>query len=376
MDLLREAPGAEIVFEAVAGEPGVYVVGGAVRDALLGRVPKELDLVVEGDATEVAARAAHRVDGKLLIHERFKTATITTEGFSFDIASARKETYTRPGALPDVQLGATITEDLARRDFTINAIAVDLARGRAVEWPGAREDLEQRRLKVLHERSFIDDPTRMLRLIRYAARLDFEIDPGTRRLIDPRLTDTVTGDRLGNELRLLLDEPAAGLDLLAETGLATKLVGPEFEPVDFGLKGPLALAACCTRIPRERLTQRLDHLGFRASERHVIIAAATRFDQLHEQLDVGDAELWRLLHRERPETAELLAAAGNPRAQDWLQDVRHRKLEITGADLIAHGLTGAQIGEGLSAATQAMLEGKATDRMAQLEAARQWSSER
>src|SRR4051794_28840751 len=376
MDLLREAPGAAIVFEAVAGETGVYVVGGAVRDALLGHIPRELDLVVEGDAIALARRAAARVNGPLVVHERFRTATITAEGFGFDVASARRETYSRPGALPDVTLGATITEDLARRDFTVNAIAVDLARDRAVEWPGARADLERRTLRVLHERSFIDDPTRMLRLARYAARLAFETAPDTRRLLDPRLTDTVTGDRLGNELRLALYEPPATLALLEQTGLGAHLLGREFTAVDYGLQGPLALAACVTRVPRERLTQRLDHLGFRASERHVIVAAATRFGALHTHLDVSDADLWRLLHRERPETAELLAAAGDRRAQDWLDDVRHRKLEINGADLIADGLTGARVGEGLTAATLAMLEGKARDRATQLEVARQWSNHR
>src|SRR3954447_359276 len=98
MDLLREAPGAEIVFAAVEGEERVYVVGGAVRDALLGRVPKELDLVVEGDAPAVARRAAERIDGTVLVHERFGTATVTADGFSFDLASARRESYPRPGA--------------------------------------------------------------------------------------------------------------------------------------------------------------------------------------------------------------------------------------------------------------------------------------
>jgi tRNA nucleotidyltransferase (CCA-adding enzyme) len=370
MKLLREAPGAEIVFEAIAGEERVFVVGGAVRDALLGRVPKELDLVVEGDALPVARRAAERVRGALLVHERFGTATITADGFSFDVASARQETYPRPGMLPEVTLGATIEQDLARRDFTINAIAFGLDDEELVEWPGARQDLEDRVLRVLHERSFRDDPTRMLRLIRYAARLKFNTHADTRRLIDPRLTDTVTGDRLGNELRLLAEEPPAALFLLERTGLGAKLLGRRFAVADYGLRGPLALAACVTRVPREELTQRLDHLGFRASERHIIVAAATAFERLHGNLDVSDAELWRLLRRERPETAELLAAAGDAGAQRWLDDVRHRRLEITGADLIAQGLTGAAVGQGLAAATVAMLEGKAQDREAQLEAAR------
>src|ERR1700742_3656139 len=152
MDLLRAAPGAEVVF--APAEPGLYVVGGAVRDAFLGRVPRELDLVVEGDAVALARRAAARVGGTLTVHERFGTATVQTEGFSFDVASARRETYARPGALPDVELGATIREDLARRDFTINAMAIGLFDGEVVEWDGARADLDAGVLRVLHDGSF------------------------------------------------------------------------------------------------------------------------------------------------------------------------------------------------------------------------------
>src|SRR4051794_22425134 len=103
MDLLRAAPGAEIVLEAVAGEHGIYVGGGAVRDALLERVPRELDPVVEGDASAVARRAAERTGGSVTAHERFGTATVLADGFAFDLASARRETYARPGALPDVR---------------------------------------------------------------------------------------------------------------------------------------------------------------------------------------------------------------------------------------------------------------------------------
>ena len=147
----------------------MYVVGGAVRDALLGQVPRELDLVVEGDAVPVARRAAERVGGALTVHERFGTATVLTDGFAFDLAGARRERYPRPGALPEVELGASIEEDLARRDFTVNAMAVPCSTATRTDWPGAREDLEAGVLRVLHDRSFVDDPTRMLRLVRYAA---------------------------------------------------------------------------------------------------------------------------------------------------------------------------------------------------------------
>ena len=167
----------------------MHVVGGAVRDALLGRVPRELDLVVEGDAVAVARRAAERVGGTLTVHERFGTATVRTGEFAFDLATARRERYPRPGALPEVELGATIAEDLARRDFSVNAMAVSLRDGARTDWPGAREDLDHGVLRVLHDRSFADDPTRMLRLVRYAARLGFAPDPRTAALVDPALSD-------------------------------------------------------------------------------------------------------------------------------------------------------------------------------------------
>src|SRR4051812_35858470 len=165
----------------------------------MGRVPRELDLVVEGDAIAVARRAAERVGGALTVHERFGTATVLAAGYAFDLAGARRETYARPGALPDVELGASVAQDLERRDFTVNAVAIRLVDGERIEFPGAQADLDAGVLRVLHERSFVDDPTRMLRLVRYGARLGFRADPATERLVDPALVDTVTGDRLGNE---------------------------------------------------------------------------------------------------------------------------------------------------------------------------------
>ena len=121
---------------AVAGEPGVHVVGGAVRDALLGRMPAELDLVVEGDAEPVARRAAERLGGEVTVHERFGTATVHAPPAVFDVTSARAETYPAPGALPEVRLGVPLAEDLARRDFSVNAIAMDAADGRLTAYPG------------------------------------------------------------------------------------------------------------------------------------------------------------------------------------------------------------------------------------------------
>src|ERR1700754_5123972 len=159
---------------ALAGEDAVSVVGGAVRDVLVDRVPHELDFVVEGDAVAVARRAAKRLGGRVVVHDRFGTATVEAPEATFDLAGARRESYERPGALPAVELGAPLDEDLARRDFTVTAIALHLADGELTFHAGAREDLGARRLRVLHDASFRDAPTRLLRLARYAARLGFQ----------------------------------------------------------------------------------------------------------------------------------------------------------------------------------------------------------
>ena len=209
------------------------MVGGAVRDLLLGHEPHELDFVVEGDAVAVARRAAERLGGKVTVHERFGTATVEAPDATFDLAGARRERYKQPGALPDVELGASLRDDLARRDFTVNAIALHLADGELIWFPRAEQDLRAGRLRVLHDGSFRDDPTRLLRLVRYGARLGFEPDAHTDELaaqaVKDCALDTVTGPRLGAELRLLLREPQPeALAALERHGLGAALLGPRF----------------------------------------------------------------------------------------------------------------------------------------------------
>jgi tRNA nucleotidyltransferase (CCA-adding enzyme) len=380
LERLREVPGAAELFDALADVPGVWVVGGAVRDALLGRDPRDLDLVVEGDAAEVA----RRLGDEPLLHERFGTATANGV---VNLAAARRERYEQPGALPEVELGAPIAEDLARRDFTVNAIAVRLADGELRAVPNALEDLAARRLRVLHAGSFLDDPTRLLRLVRYAARLRFQIEQATRDLafaaVESGALATVTPSRLGHELRLLLEEPQPA----AVCGLEAFDIGPRMLPgfdVDpdlveraqrltpaDGREDLVALAATCLDASAPDLAGRLDACEFPARERDTVTAAATRARALAPVLGgLEDASaIWALLRREGAETVALAGALGAPeQAKRWLDDLRHAKLEITGDDLLAAGLEGPAIGRGLDAATAAMLDG-ATGREAQLAAA-------
>ncbi len=270
--------------------------------------------------------------------------------------------------------GASIEDDLRRRDFSVNAIALRVADGALVEHPGAREDLEAGVLRVLHDASFADDPTRLLRMARYAARLGFEPDEHTDALAAAATVDTVSGARLGSELRLLLREPQPDALLWLERyGLGAQVLGTfsadgalieaasELCPPD--AREDLAMLAICV-LGAGGLAERLDALEFTAQERQAVVAAAAA-EPLPEGLD--DAELWRLLRRERPEAVAVAGALGDRGAAErWLTDVRHRRLEINGDDLVAAGLEGPAVGAGLDAAQVAMLEGRAGGRDEQL----------
>jgi len=404
-DRLARAPAVT----ALEGEESVYVVGGAVRDLLLGREPRELDFVVEGDAVAVARRAAARLGGRATVHERFGTATVSAPEVTFDLAGARRERYERPGALPEVELGASLQEDLARRDFTVNAIALHLADRELTWFPGAEEDLRAGRLRVLHDASFCDDPTRLLRLARYAARLGFEPEPHTDELAAEASAagalDTVTGARLGAELRLALrEEQPATLLALARHGLGAGLLGAfEVDPalvaraIDLcppDARADLTALAACLEGDRAAIAARLDNLAFPADERDIVARAAADARGLAEALAtvaaggpaaaaggddsgrvagdsgrVADVDLWRLLRREPPESVALAGALGpEAAARRWLEDVRHRRLAITGDDFVAAGLSGPPVGAALDAATEAMLAGRAPTPEAQLAA--------
>ncbi len=365
LERLRDAP----ALRAVAGEPGVWVVGGAVRDALLGLEPRELDLVVEGDAIAVGRRAAERAGGELTAHERFGTATVRAGALELDLASARRERYVAPGALPEVELGASIEEDLARRDFSVNAIAVALDDGRVASVPHALEDLDRRLLRVLHDRSFADDPTRLLRLARYAARLGFAAEAHTAALAAAADLAGVSGERLGAELRLLLREPQPAALAALERHAPAVLPGLAVDPA----RTEAALAATPADARRDLVAlasawapddERLRALGFPAADRR-ILAAAGRAAQLRGALDAATrpSEVRRVLDREPVEAAAL---AGGEHARRWIAEWRHVRPALSGADLLAAGLRGPALGAALDAATDALLDGRAPDRESQL----------
>ena len=262
----------------------------------------------------------------------------------------------------------------------VNAIAVRLADGELEAVPGGLEDLAARRLRVLHERSFLDDPTRLLRLVRYAARLRFQIEEETREwafaAVEGGALATVTPARLGAELRLLL---RASRCRARPAGWRRSGSGPQLCPGLRRRPGPGRARAApdagrrrartssrsppaCSTPRRRRSPSRLDAFEFPARERDVVVAAATRARALAPVMGglEGASGLWALLRREAPETVALAGALGAPEAaRRWLEDLRHRRLAITGDDLLAAGLAGPAIGRALDAATAAMLDGEA-----------------
>lgn len=219
--LSRPMAAALFPVTAAAADAGVRiaVVGGVIRDRLLRRPPpgRDADVVVEGDAVALARRVARSRGLRARIHERFGTATLeTSDGWTIDLAGARSETYERPGALPRVS-PATLEEDLSRRDFTVNAMALELpippAPARLHDPFGGRADVARRRLRILHAASFIDDPTRALRAARYGNRLDLRLERETarrlREAVGSGALDTVSGDRIRRELERTFSEPRA-----------------------------------------------------------------------------------------------------------------------------------------------------------------------
>lgn len=195
---------------AMAGGQRLYLVGGAVRDLLLERPDLDFDLVVEGNAPTLARQLAKTSGDKVLVHRRFSTAKFQRGDLSIDLVTARSETYSRPGALPEVKSG-TIGDDLLRRDFSINAMAIDLSPksfGELFDPHRGRSDLERGLIRILHEKSFIDDATRILRALRYEQRLGFKLEQNTERLLrqNTHMLDTISGDRIRHELELILKE--------------------------------------------------------------------------------------------------------------------------------------------------------------------------
>ena len=390
---VRRLPGVERLLPALEGLPPVFLVGGAVRDLLRGEAAVDLDLAVEGDARTVARELASRLEGELREHGRFGTATVKVGELGFDLATTRRERYERPGALPAVE-PAPLAEDLGRRDFSINAMAAGLTGedlGRLHDPHGGLDDLQAGLVRVLHERSFVDDPTRLLRAVRYEARLGLAMDPDTERLARQASAGgalgTVSGPRVRDELLDLLAAPEApaaverlaelGLDhalhpalradprLVADAGLGAQAIGAD--------RALASLAALCSASPAE-LQEWLERLNLTAPERAAVARAAGGAPALARELrrELRPSELYALLVGEPPEALALAMALGAPAEPvlRFARELRGTRLEIGGDDLIAAGVpAGPAVGLALDQVMQRKLDGELVGREQELQAA-------
>jgi len=423
---LTEIPAFGRLFRAVsalaADFSGVYLVGGFVRDLLLGKPNADVDFAVEGDGIEFARRLARQLGGRVRAHQKFHTAVVLlppdsvgdgplppsvgSEPFHIDVATTRTEFYDYPAALPSVE-HASIRQDLFRRDFTINAMAVSLKGedlGNVLDFFGGLKDLDAGVIRVLHNLSFIEDPTRIFRAVRYENRYGFRMDGETRALarscVEMRLVGDLSSARLRDELVALLGESdmAWTLDRLFELGVARQ-VHPKLATGErtvelirtldqlvsrFGLADEvvlwrLRLTALTRNMSHDELFMWLEKLRLRHADRRVVRTSVILGPRLALQLaeeDLGDWDVYRLLRSVPVETVlfslgRAPAGAGRERLERFLEVLRGRTLQVSGADIVALGAgEGPAVGRVLEALLRRRVEGGIDDREAQLTAAR------
>jgi tRNA nucleotidyltransferase (CCA-adding enzyme) len=384
----------------------VYAVGGFVRDVLLGVPDEDLDLTVEGDGVAFARDLAAVTDGFCKGPSAFGTAVvIARDGHKIDVATARRETYKHPAALPAVEPG-TIRDDLFRRDFSINTLAFALNGPEAfilIDWYGGSADLAEGVIRVLHNRSFRDDPTRMFRAIRLEQRFGFILHRHTLRLlgraVDKGWIELLSGARLWRELRLMLagESPIACLRRLDELGILSHI------DADLGLSPDrLALLTRVAEARVELAETHADVLGqawpvylatlFHGLDGNIIRRAGARLalaprtiQELVEGLAAADGAYHRLCTADNLRPSEVVAALRrlplemlplllalcpgrevHQHVQHYFATWRHIRPDLTGADLKRLGVPqGPQIGRLLARLLAAKLDGEVSTREAE-----------
>lgn len=393
----RQLPAELREFLQVAGRQAeaqghnLYLVGGAVRDLLLERPNTDFDLVLEGDAPSFARRLARlmrdgsddlKLSDRVTIHPRFGTAKFQRGDITIDVVTARSETYARPGALPTVKPD-TIRDDLFRRDFTINAMAIELmpaSIGRLLDYFYGIKDLQRGLIRILHNRSFIDDATRMLRAVRYEQRLGFKLEDDTERLLkrDVSYLDTISGDRIRHELELICreDKPEQILERAQTLGVLRQL-----HPA---LKVDGATAERLRRARQQGMTETDMYLSILAYpldseaiegfvERLNITGELKRgikqLPRLKAKLptlassNIAPSAVYRLLQKYHPGAiATCVLAADEPtvrfQMERYLNELRYVKTHLDGDALKALGVKpGPRLGKMIESLREARLDG-------------------
>jgi len=376
----------------LAGERGkkLYLAGGLVRDLLMDKPGLDIDLVLEGDATLLASEMAQGKDVKVTLHKPFLTANLRWREFSIDLTTARRESYAHPGALPAVQPGS-LKDDLLRRDFSVNAMAVSLSPadyGQLIDLYGGLADINHRLIRILHEKSFIDDATRIWRAIRYEQRLDFNIEAGTLALLHRGLPmlKTISGDRIWYEMECVFGEelPEKFFARAGELGVLTYL-HPELR-VDGWLtawfdqarrlslpgKPPLGLylALLAYNLNSTTLKQLINYLKLSKVLSQTLRdsrGVKAHLEALSEEVLQPSAIHCMLQgHSEQAITANLIASNSvetRRNIQLYLDKLRYVKTALDGNDLIALGIPqGPLIKAALDMLLDARLDGEVESR--------------
>jgi len=360
----------------------IYMVGGPVRDIMLGRPTVDIDIVVEGDAIALARSLAKALGCQSKTHPRFGTANLTVENLSVDMVTARSETYEKPGALPTVTPGS-LRSDLVRRDFTINAMAASITTndfGELIDYSGGLDDLQAGLIRVLHPNSFIDDATRIFRAVRYEQRMSFKIEPVTESLIKQNLPmiDTISGNRLKNELNLIFKEDSCvkALERADELGILKQLhpsltgngwlsakLGKDHDPVTLFalLTYNLNEEDCRDTIKRFNISGKNGQI---IKEVHKV---KTELDELSAP-NLPFSIIYRMLEKFSNEAINVVVLAEEPsiarqRLELYIEKLQQIHPILDGNDLKRMGITtGRKIGQILKQLTNAKLDHKVRTR--------------
>ena len=368
----------------LAAQHGVdlYLVGGSVRDVLANAPLTDVDIMASGNAERLVESIREQGDVKIRKASAFGTWSLIVQGVKVDLSTARRETYAHPGALPTVFPG-TVKDDLARRDFSINAMAISLSDdswGDLLDPHGGAHDLESGLIRVLHDKSFEDDATRILRAIRYACRLDFRLEPRTETLLEQGLPylSTISPDRVRHEIERIFREPRAGamiemagsLGVLAAIHPALRaepvtLRAIESAPQNHARRAGLLLGSMVQSVPVADVGSVVKRLNMNADWVRIVRDVAAAWERAAELGDEGATRslVYRLLHGLHPNAVESCAIAANdPSVAAWLRlyldELRHVRPMLNGSDLMTLGvLEGPAVGLLLGELLDARLDG-------------------
>lgn len=312
-------------------DKNLYYIGGVVRDELLGRKSFDIDITYVGNAIEYCSKLGD------IIQENpdFGTVRVNVEGVEIDFASTRSESYPRKGHLPVVEkIGCSLKKDVMRRDFTINALAKNTLTGEIIDYTGGLEDLKNKKLRVLHDKSFIDDPTRIIRGLKFSVRFGFEFDEHTRKLQDEYLSAVnydMSYKRVKKELietfnlnsQLAFEKfVSEGIYRLLTDKADVSDVNIEKLISDYGAEMPWIVYAGAfdlSRLPLTKIEQKI-------------------IDDVPQTILKTDFELYKAFENARIETVLLYALKDEMGARHYLDDLRQIKISVTGKDLQEIGI--------------------------------------